>query len=200
MKDNLDSNLDDFISTTWEDIKTKAMAGEFGDDENRMLEAIIDGMREDFGWHPAQRLIKVFKLMYGYYETNSPFKRIEILAEMFSALEGKPFMARKLHGGSQSDWQYCICPADMEDSLPYIEAVYFRTGTFYEICVRKCSSAKEYVEHCRKGECYTDYTNAYLDDDVRQWAGESQYLNCPAALVHIATPEEAEEIKEELGY
>lgn len=73
-----------------------------------------------------------------------------------------------LHGCCQGDWCDCIYNADIvkEDTLSYIEAVYFNTG--YELGIIE-DSDKAPAEIDFSDVDYWDYTDKWSDDDIKAW-------------------------------
>lgn len=75
------------------------------------------------------------------------------------------FDSTVLRGNSQGDYIYCIYPQETasKETLDYIEAVFFGTGTEFAVTVDPIESAKDFDD----AEVYYTYTDKYRDEDVK---------------------------------
>lgn len=89
------------------------------------------------------------------------------VARVLSIVYGKEFTTGTFRGCCQRDWIDYICPQEIADNKKYmefIEAVFFATGTEFEVTDEKIASADEFdsVENC------TYYTAEWKDEDIKE--------------------------------
>ena len=77
-------------------------------------------------------------------------------------------MTGTIHGCCQGDWARYICPKSMEDSVPYIEAVLFGTGTEYMITAEPIESPDDFDD----ADVFSTYTERWRDDDIKAFLAE----------------------------
>lgn len=91
----------------------------------------------------------------------------ETVAKVLSIVYGKEFTTGTFRGCYQRDWVKYICPKELADDkkcMDYIEAVFFGTGTEFEITEEKIDSADEFddVYDVRY------YTAEWKDEDIKE--------------------------------
>lgn len=101
----------------------------------------------------------------------------DIICQTLTILYGKIFESSMIRGSCQGDWLEIIYPEDKRSLVPYIEAVYFATGTEFRI-------TEEPVEESEldEADCFYDYTELWKDADIRDHLCET--IGCkPEELV-----------------
>ena len=109
----------------------------------------------------------------------SCFSRDEnrIICQVLEILRGEPFSYGAIRGASQGDWLEIIYPTSRANSIPYIQAVLFGTGTEFRITTEAVEA-----DEVEEADCYCDYTELWKSEDIRAWLCNS--LQCkPEELV-----------------
>ena len=105
-----------------------------------------------------------------------------VLCKLLEMIYDKPFKCGYIRGCSQGDWLNYICPEDVTDeTISYIEAVLFATGTEYEITYEPIDSAEDF-DSVDTFWCYTD---KYKIDDVKEWLAKVAIGGCEAEDVKL---------------
>ena len=100
------------------------------------------------------------------YNSCSGYEVLESHAKALSVVTGINFKCGQLVGSSQSDWINYIAPETMEqDHLDYIEAVYFGTGTEFDLTEEPIESADDFEDDDVIKVGY--YTAKWRDDDIK---------------------------------
>lgn len=127
---------------------------------------------------------KLSKLVVDYNETTRGWDdELSIVCEVLEIYYGKPFCTGTLRGSSSSDWMACVYPKELEDLIPYIEAVLMGTGTEFAISIEKIDLPEG--GDLFGEDVYYDYTELWRDDDIINWA--AQNLGCsPSEIVLLS--------------
>lgn len=92
----------------------------------------------------------------------------EYIAQLLGYGYGVEFTTGTIHGCCQGDWARYICPKSMEDSVPFIEAVLFGTGTEYMITEEPIESPDDFDD----ADVFSVYTEKWRDDDIKAFLAE----------------------------
>ena len=104
------------------------------DDEKALMKVLFDD-EERFKDVSDSEFKKLSSDIYGiavkWSGDMKNFYECELLSDVLTIITGKKYDCKTICGCSQSEWQYIVYPKERENDIPYIEAVYFGTGTEY---------------------------------------------------------------------
>jgi len=120
----------------------------------------------------------------------------DLVCEALSILHNKEFVNGTIRGCCQGDWNKYICPKERQDFVTgYVKAVYFATGTEFQITCEPIEVDSDDVDEIEskfeEAEVYCDYTDLWKDDDIKEWIaknssyGDKQYTKDDVALITI---------------
>lgn len=160
-------------------------------DENDIDTSMFIGCASTIAELDSAKIREVSQLVEDYKSPSSnPF---EVVAEMFDAIHfnGERYSLSLLRGSSQGDWVYCIHPANVsQDTIDYLEAVYFGTGTEYLVTPLDFDPEKEGFDLTKEddvkrlqkksdiiGDYIPFYTNEWRADEIKKriskcWGGK----------------------------
>lgn len=102
----------------------------------------------------------------------------EEICDLLEIIHGEPFVRKTIRGCCQGDWNGCYLPASKLDLLPYIEAVYFGTGTELAIASLENAEGKSAEEIAREvvgsPDCHYIYTESYNTAEIKKRVAESE--------------------------
>ena len=115
----------------------------------------------------------------------------EEICDLLEIIHGEPFVRRTIRGCCQGDWNGCYLPASKLDLLPYVEAVYFGTGTELAIAPLENAegkSAEEITKAILKSlDHYYYYTELSDPAEIKKRVAESEGADPEdVALIRIA--------------
>ena len=123
-------------------------------------------------------IISLIKLADKYSCCNTS-EELDIACAVLSILYEEPFAYTTLRGCRQGDWIECVYPESHKCDLDYIEAVFFGTGSEFEITTEMIESADEFD----KTDTYADYFIRNTEDEIKAWVAERN--NCTPAEVAL---------------
>ena len=88
----------------------------------------------------------------------------DIICQVLTVLHGEVFEHGVIHGCCQGDWLEIIYPESKKDLIPWIEAVWFATGT--EFSITEVPVEEDEVDDAIKFHAYTDL---WRDADIKAW-------------------------------
>ena len=89
---------------------------------------------------------------------------VDVVLLCLELINGKPYEERDIRGYCQGDWCRVYCPVDTTtDEIDYLEAVYFGTGTEYEI-----HDGDNEPQNEDEIEGYSYLSTKWRDEDVKQ--------------------------------
>ena len=88
----------------------------------------------------------------------------DIICQVLTVLHGEAFEHGVIKGSCQGDWLEVIYPESKKDLIPWIEAVWFATGTEFRI-------TEEPVEEDELDDAiqFCAYTDLWRDADIKAW-------------------------------
>lgn len=98
------------------------------------------------------------------FSTCSGSDENDIICQVLTVLHGEAFEHGVIKGCCQGDWLEIIYPESKRDLLPWIESVWFATGTEFRI-------TEEPVEENEVDDAiqFCAYTNLWRDADIKEW-------------------------------
>lgn len=104
----------------------------------------------------------------------------EIICKVLEFKYGEPFVTGDIQGNGQGDWMEYICPASMsQESINYIEAVLFNSGTEFSITEDMLDldglSEDEKEEAFARADKFSDYTYLWRDEDIKEWIAKNMH-------------------------
>lgn len=118
------------------------------------------------------------ELTESFQTTGTNRDSYEIIADALTIIYGEPFGCQTIYGCGQGDWQYIIYPQTCsQEHINYIEAIYFGTGTEFEVTTRKITSDKFDDEIADGYETVNIYTCVYNSDEIK--SDIAKQLNLP---------------------
>lgn len=115
--------------------------GEISAEEKRdLVEYYFRDYKKGFTENNVESIIDI-----AYEYDTEGIDNTECIVEALSIVYGVPFTSGTMHGSVQSEWVEYICPASVdEETIDYIEGVFFGTGTEYLITEEKIDSADDF--------------------------------------------------------
>lgn len=113
------------------------------------------------------------------FKTCSSRDENAIICEVLTIEFGEQFEEGEIHGCCQGDWMEIIYPASRKAMIPFIEAVWFATGTEFAITADKIEVGENNEideEKIEETGTYFDYTGLWRDEDIKNWLAEN--LHC----------------------
>lgn len=128
----------------------------------------------------ADEIKTVVKAAYEFVDNRDPLGAI---CDYLNVVKKRSFAHRTLRGSSQGDFITCIYPIGEEEFVDWLEAVYFGTGSEWEI-------ADEYLESVEEFEAaqkFNDYTDKWRDEDIKDWVRQVvSEPDCEVVLLKIS--------------
>lgn len=134
------------------------------------------------------------------YRNCSSRDELDIICEALTILHSKKFVHSVIHGCCQGDWMEYIAPETMsKESISWIEAVLFGTGTEYRIAEVELpddfdlTDADALLEKLDEDiNNYCDYTDYWRQEDIKDWIargvsyGNRHYTKDDVIIVEIS--------------
>lgn len=89
----------------------------------------------------------------------------DIICQVLTILHDEVFEYGVINGCCQGDWLEIIYPESKRDLIPWIEAVWFATGTEFRVT----EEPVEDEDHIGDTYEYCTYTNLWRDSDIKEW-------------------------------
>ena len=178
------------------------------DVQNALNDCVSDFQDSDVGEEDRNTMIYYeFGYLMGGEPTDDQLKRLydsvdryvkigvmsedEEICDLLEIIHGEPFVCRTIRGCCQGDWNRCYLPASKLDMLPYVEAVYFGTGTEFAIAPlenMEGKSAEEVTKAILKSlDHYYDYTELSDPAEIKKRVAESEGVDPKdVVLIRIA--------------
>lgn len=136
------------------------------------------------------QLRRIYRSVEGYAKDNC-LRESDEICDLLEIVHGEPFVRRTIRGCCQGDWNYCYLPASKLDMLPYVEAVYFGTGTELAIAPLEDAEGKSAEEIAREvigsPDCHYIYTESSDPAEIKKRVAESEGADPEdVALVRIS--------------
>lgn len=111
-----------------DDLKTK---GYYSDFYKNATEAIEDFLYREDGKKHGTKAIHKLKQLVTAYTTCKRSEEDDILCDVLSIVTAEKYTYQQIKGSCQGDWNYIYYPSGKisEESVDYIEACYFNTGS-----------------------------------------------------------------------
>ena len=165
------------------------------DVQNALNDCVSDFQDSDVGEEDRNTTIHYeFGYLMGGEPTDDQLKRLydsvdryakigvmsedEEICDLLEIIHGEPFVRRTIRGCCQGDWNGCYLPASKLDLLPYVEAVYFGTGTELAIAPLENAEGKSAEEIAREvvgsPDCHYIYTESSDPAEIKKRVAESE--------------------------
>lgn len=135
--------------------------GEISAEEKRdLVEYYFRDYKKGFTENNVESIVDI-----AYEYDTEGIDNTECIVEVLSIVYGVPFKSGTMSGSVQREWVEYICPASVDqETIDYIEGVFFGTGTEYLITEEKIDSAKDFDDV----ESVSYFTVKYRTEDIKR--------------------------------
>ena len=191
--DRAESNFDDFLYQ-YELLLNKDYYARY----NNLSELVNDMFWKSNGKKYSAKEIHTFKLLYQRIEEARNYDFDEYACEILELMTGNKYEKTAIRGCSQGDYAEVIYPETIDkETIDYIEACYFGTGTEYCIYEEETEELLT-VDELENNGCdnYFDYTALWSAELYKQKLSERYNLPLENIIIYEITNTKSRTITE----